>query len=118
MTNEIQYLIEWTIKPGGLDSFKETAEKITDLVNTNEPGMKGYQWYFNGDESKCYTSEWHTDSDSLMAHLQNVGDELPKLLNHCDITRFEVLGNPSTQAAEALSGLGAVFFSYFAGFTR
>ena len=118
MTNEIQYTLEWTIKPGGLEAFKQIANKAIKLVQDNEPDMKGYQWYFNDDESKCYTAEWQLSSESLLAHLQNVGDVLPELLGHSDITRFEVFGNPNSQALEALKGLGARVFKYFNGFTR
>ena len=118
MTNEIQYTIEWTIKPDQLDAFKELAKKVISMVQDNEPDMKGYQWYFNSDESKCYTSEWVADSEAILAHIGNVGEELPKLLAHCDITRFEVFGNINQQAREALEGLGAVTFGYFDGFTR
>jgi quinol monooxygenase YgiN len=118
MTEEIQYTVEWTIKPGGLESFKELANKAIDLVHDNEPGMKGYQWYFNDDESKCYTAEWQSSSESLLAHLQNVGDVLPELLAFSDITRFEVFGNPNQQALEAVKGLGANVFGYYNGFTR
>ena len=118
MTSEIQYTLEWTIKPGGHKAFKEIANKAIKLVRDNEPGMKGYQWYFNNDESKCYTAEWQLSSESLLAHLQNVGDVLPELLGHSDITRFEVFGNPNSQALEALKGLGARVFKYFNGFTR
>ena len=118
MTDEIQYTIEWTIKPGGLDPFKEMAKNFTQSVQESEPGMKGYQWYFNDDEAKAYTSEWHSSSESLLEHLQNVGDALPALLEYCDITRFEVFGNPNAQALEAVKGLGAQVFGYFDGFTR
>jgi quinol monooxygenase YgiN len=117
MTNEIQYTVEWTIKPGGLDAFKELAQKIIPMVES-EAGMKGYQWYFNSDETKCYTVEWLADSDAIMAHLGNVGEELPKLFGHSDITSFEVFGNPNDQAKEALAGLGAVFNGYYGGFTK
>ena len=118
MTEEIQYTLELTIKPGGLDPFKELVNKITNMVRDNEPDIKGYQWYFNDDETKCYIAEWHTNSESLLAHLQNVGEVLPELLGHCDITRFEVFGNPNAQPLEAVSGLGAEVFGYFIGFTR
>lgn len=118
MTKEIQYTVEWTIKPGGLQAFKELAREAVKMVQENEPDMKGYQWYFNEDETKCYTAEWQSSSESLMTHLQNVGDVLPKLLEHSDITRFEVFGNPSAVALEAVGGLGANVFGYFDGFTR
>ena len=118
MNNEIQYTVEWTIKPGGLDAFKDLAKQATKLVQENEPEMMGYQWYFNDDETKCYTAEWQTSSESLMAHLQNVGDILPKLLAHSDITRFEVFGNPNAEAMAAVKGIGAEVFGYFDGFIR
>ena len=118
MTNEIQYTVEWTIKSGGLESFKELANKVIKLVHDNEPEMKGYQWYFNADQSKCYTAEWQTSSESLLVHLQNIGEVLPQVLQFADITRFEVFGNLNPQALEAVQGLGAVVFNYFDGFTR
>ena len=118
MTEEIQYTVEFTIKPGGLNAFKELANQRTNMVRENEPGMKGYQWYFNDNETKCYKAEWHSSSETLLAHLQNVGDALPELLGHCDITRFEVFGNPNAQALGAVRGLGAEVFGYFNGFTR
>ena len=119
MTNEIQYTLEqWTIKPGALEAFKELAKKVIRLVNDNEPEMKGYQWYFNDDESKCYTAEWQKSSESLLSHLQNVGEISPQLLGHADITRFEVFGNPNQQATEAVKGLGAVVHGYYDRFTR
>ena len=118
MTNEFQYTIEWTIKPGQIDAFKELANTAIKQVQDNEPLMKGYQWYFNDDESKCYTAEWQSNSDSFLVHLQNVSEVLPALLGCSDISRFEVFGNPSNEAVEVLSGLGAQIFGYFNGFTR
>ena len=106
MTNEIQYTLEWTIKPGKLDEFKEIGNKAIKIVQDNEPDMKGYQWYFNDDESKCYTAEWQLSSESLLAHLQNVSEVLPALLGCSDITRFEVFGNPNPQALAAVKRLG------------
>lgn len=118
MTNEIQYTVEWTLKPGKLDSFKQLANQAVKLVKENEPLMKGYQWYFNQDETICYTAEWQSSSESLLAHLQNVGELLPKLLEYSDITRFEVFGNPNEEALKAINGLGAKVFKYYGGFTR
>lgn len=117
MSKEIQYTLEWGIKPNNLDDFKNLARKATELVKENEPDMKGYQWYFNEDETKCYTAEWHSSSESLLEHLQNVSEILPKLLNHSEITRFEVFGNLNSQALEAVKGLGAKVFGFFDGYT-
>ena len=118
MSNEIQYVVTWAIKPGGLDAFKELANEAINLVRDNEPEMKGYQWYFNDDETTCYTAEWHTSSESMLAHLQNVGDVLAKILAYSDISKFDVFGNPNAQATEAVKGLGAQVYGYYDGFTR
>ncbi len=118
MTETIQYTIEWTIKPGGLEAFKEMAESISKLVEENEPQMKSYQWYFNEDATKGYTIENHTSSDSLLAHLENVGEVLPKLLVYCDLSRFEVFGNPTPEAKKALDTLGAKYNGHYTGFER
>lgn len=118
MSKEIQYTLEWTIKPGQLVAFKELANEAVELVQGNEPGMKGYQWYFNNDETKCYTAEWHSSSESMLAHLQNVGEILPKLLGHSDISRFEVFGDLTPQAAEAVKGFNAAVYGFHNGFTR
>ena len=118
MTNEIQYTLEWKINAGGLNAFKELADSAIDTVLSNEPEMKGYQWYFNDDESICYTAEWHASSESLLNHLQNVSEVLPELLKHSEITRFEVFGNPNPQALEAVNSLGGKVFKYYGGFTR
>ena len=118
MTQAINYALEFTIKPGMLESFESASKKCTEAVQSNEPAMNAYQWYFNDDKSKGYVVEWHTDSDSIMAHLQNIGGMLPKLLESCDLTRFDVFGDASEEVKETLSGLGAQFFSYDHGFIR
>ena len=118
MTNEIQYTIEWAIKPGGEAKFNELAKTAISNVKNNEPGMKGYQWYYNKDKTKCYTSEWHTDEASMVAHFANVEDVLPQLLECSDITRFEVFGTPGKEATEKLEDMGAQIFAYHDGFTR
>ena len=101
-----------------LQAFKDLTKHFTQIVKDNEPDMKGYQWYFNSDETKCYLVEWHTSSESLLVHLQNIGGDLPKLLELSDLSRFEVFGNLSEDASKAVKGLGALVFGHFDGFIR
>jgi len=115
---ENQYIIEWEIKSEALANFKELAKEAIKLVLTNEPQMKGYQWYFNDEEDKCYTAEWHSSSDSMLSHLKNVNEILPKFLDCASISRFEVFGNLNTEALKAVQGMGAKVFRYYDGFTR
>jgi quinol monooxygenase YgiN len=118
MANPVQYAVEFTIKEGGLEEFKNIASQIIPLVEANEPLMLGYQWYFSDDGSKCFVVEQYSDASGILAHLQNVGGELPKILEFSDLTRFEVYGDVSDEIKEALAPLGATFHSLWNGFAR
>lgn len=114
----IQYTIEWTLKPGGMEAFKKLGQGAIDAVRENEQGMKGYQWYFNEDSSKCYLSEWFADSGALLQHLANVGPTLPEFFEHSEITAFQVLGDLSPEARKAVAELNAEVHGFWAGFVR
>ena len=118
MHTPIQYTIEWSLKPGGADAFKKLGNGAIDAVRENEQGMKGYQWYFNEDGTKCYLSEWFADSNALLQHLSNIGPILPQFLDVSDITRFEVLGDLSPEARKAVSELNAEVHGFWGGFVR
>jgi quinol monooxygenase YgiN len=119
ITSEIQIVVEMTISAGKLDAFKMLQEVI-DTVKTEEPGILAYQFYFNSDESKCYSLEWYKDSQSALSHLEKVGPDMQKMSELFTATRFEVFGNPSPELEKALTGfgVGASFFKYWTGFNR
>jgi quinol monooxygenase YgiN len=114
----IQYTIEWTLKPGGADAFKQLAQSAIDAVRENEPGMKGYQWYFNEDGTKSYLSEWFDNSGALLEHLGNVGPILPQFFDVSEITAFQVLGDLSPEARKAVAELNAEVHGFWSGFVR
>lgn len=118
--NAINYIVEFTLKPGKLDDFKRAADGFIERSRDDEPGTKTYQWYMNADNSKCYLHEAFDDSAGLVAHAAgpSVQGHIGELLEASDITRFEAFGNPNGQAQEALDGLSAVVHRHHAGFTR
>jgi quinol monooxygenase YgiN len=109
--------VEFTITPGKNDAFKNLARQLIDRTS-KEPGALGYQWYFNSDEDKCQLVELYRDSASILAHLNNVGPVLQKLLETSKLTRFEVFGNVNADVEKALASFGTKFFKYFDGFLR
>lgn len=119
MSNEtIFYTVEFNINNGKLDDFTSLANQCIEAVKSNEPDMKSYEWYFNADKTACFVNEYHTSSASFLAHLENVGPLLGKLLEVSKLARLDVFGNPDDKATEALNGLGANINNHFAGFTR
>ena len=118
MSEQIKYTVEWTINSGKLNEFKQIAQTAINSTKSNEPDMLGYQWYFNGDQSKCYLLERVSDSQALLAHFENVGQILPQLAEFAEITRFEIYGNLTEEAEKAIAPLGAKTFDYYDGFVR
>ena len=87
-------------------------------VTENEPDTLAFKWYMSEDGAKCIFHEEFTNSEALLTHLSNVGPTLPDLLAIARITRFEVLGEVSNDAADALNSPGAVFFPQVHEFAR
>lgn len=124
METPIQVLVELTIEEGKAGDFKMQMPAIIEKVMTNEPGMLGYQWYLNQDQSKCYVIEWVKDSEAWLAHASNVGSMLPALFIIAPITRCEFFGSISATAEEVIKSALASFnveyvkYNYLAGFAR
>jgi len=45
MTDQIQYLVEFTIVDGKAEEFKSMIHSLIEKVNKNEPGMDSYQLF-------------------------------------------------------------------------
>lgn len=117
---QIHYLVEFSVKPGKLEQFKDVANWFIEKCEAEEPGTKAYRWYLSDDQTKCYLHEAFDDSAGLVAHAggPRVQGRIGDLLEAGDITRFEAFGNPDAAAAEVLAGFGAVTHGYYGGFTR
>lgn len=118
--DNVQWIVEFTIKEGKLDAFKALVKEISSIVERNEPNAKSYQWFFNDDETKCVVTEWYSNQEAALAHLNEEGATkiLPKLLETADVTRLEIYGDPGKEVKERLEKFGAKNFNFFAGFAR
>lgn len=118
MTDQIQYLVEFTIVDGKAEEFKSMMHSLIEKVNKNEPGTDSYQLFYNAGETKSFMLERFQDSAAVMAHLAHVGPMLPDLLELAPITRFEIFGDASKEVSEAVASLGAKVYGYLDGFNR
>ncbi|PSR53770.1 hypothetical protein AHMF7605_09660 [Adhaeribacter arboris] len=118
MTKQVQYTVELTIAPGKIEEFRKMMQSFLEAIQSQEPDTNAFQIYLNEAESKAYLVEWFQHSEAVLAHFANVGPMLPELLAIAPITRFEVFGNLSKEAEEAVKALGATILPYHAGFIR
>lgn len=85
-----------------LDEFKQLAGVLTTRVEDTESTTEQYLWYCNQDQSEWEVRETYPDSDAALAHVQNMGAELQRMMQIAQLD-LRVFG----PANEALRGLGA-----------
>ena len=100
-----------------LEVFKRIAQ---DLVETTRGEMGCLYYGFSYSDGEAFCREGYKDADSLVAHLDNVGDLLQKLENIVEAVRVEVHG-PEKEIAklrewQAIEELNPTFFVLEAGF--
>src|SRR5262245_27885854 len=92
------------VADGKLPAFKALCDQFVAKTQS-EPQCLHYGFSFDGDQVHC--REGYADAQSLLAHLDNVGDILQEALKISSITRLEVHG-PSEELdklREPLAGL-------------
>jgi quinol monooxygenase YgiN len=111
-------IVRQGIDPGKLDEFKGLACQFTEGLEAAEPGTLGYEWFIAEDGGECYLNEFYADSEAFLAHFAGVGSKIAIMLEISPMIEAVVLGDPSPEAREALSKLGARFYSAHTGFAR
>ncbi len=111
-------IVRQGINPGKLDEFKELARRSIEGLEAAEPGTLGYEWFIAEDGSECYLNEYYADSEAFLTHFAGVGPKIVAMLRISPMIEAVVLGDPSLEAREVLSKLGARFYSAHVGFAR
>lgn len=118
-SQNVHFLLDFTIHPGKLEDFAATAERMT-AGTSKEPGALNYEWFLSQDRSRCRLLETYADVGAMQKHLASavVGELLPKLLEFAAISRFEVYGTPDAQSAAVLTSVHAEIYPHWRGLPR
>ena len=113
---EIQITAKFKIHKGKVEEFKKIATQCVIKVKANEEGKGAlqYDWFFSPDEKECIVREIYTDSNAVLAHMGNVGEQLGQLLGMSDFD-LEVYGNPSEELQQAAAALNPKVYSFYQG---
>ena len=118
MSDVVSWVVEFSIKPGQLDTFKALVEELVQSTR-NEPNTLAYEWFLDEDNSSCHVYERYADSVATMAHLATFGEKFAeRVLKLVDLGAFTVYGSPNDEVKGVLSGFGATFRSQINGFAR
>ncbi|KAJ8901901.1 hypothetical protein NDN08_004105 [Rhodosorus marinus] len=84
-------------------------------LSKDEPGSVHYAFSFADDGIHFACIESYANSQAVSDHLQNVLDSLGKLLELCDLVRFEVHATAADmeilKGNKVLTDTGAIFFT-------
>ena len=118
--NQIHIRAEFTLEKGKIEEFKNLIQKMSRMVENNEPDTINYQFYINRSETMCLVHETYTNSESVLAHVNGVASKiiLPKIFNMAKINRLDVYGNPSEELQKVIASFDSQIFNLFAGFSR
>ena len=111
-TSTVRFVVEFAIAEGRREAFERVSREMTALTQ-GEPGTLAYDWYVSADRTRVRLYESYRDADAVVAHLSGpvVQGLVPKLLETCSLTGFEVYGDPGPGGSSMLAGLGAQIFA-------
>ncbi len=118
--NQIHFRAEFTIEEGKIDEYKKLVQDMSKVVEANEPDTLSYQFYLNGDETKCIVHETYANSEAALARNASVASTtiLPTIFGVSRISGFDVYGNPSEELQKVLTSFVSKTYNLFAGFSR
>jgi quinol monooxygenase YgiN len=102
--SELQGIARFKIHEGKLDEFKRLSAQAREIVRTKDAGTLQYDIYFNDDESECIVLERFRDSEALIEHAANLGDDfMEAILATVSVVHGELLGEPSAELRAKLA---------------
>ncbi|ORW72925.1 hypothetical protein AWC23_08705 [Mycobacterium saskatchewanense] len=92
--------------------FAEASRAVRDSVARNEPGISGYDWYWDDSRGRCHVLEIYDTSQAFIDHVKGEAAVvlLPGLERHAKLVRVEVHGCPSEKAKKVLIRNGGIMF--------
>jgi quinol monooxygenase YgiN len=92
------------VNEGAMESFLEVTRRWVALAR-DEPGTVGYHAFVDQPAGSAIFLEHYADDDAFLVHRDAIPAELrAELYSTCKLDSFEVYGDPSGDAAAALSG--------------
>lgn len=102
--SELQVSARLKIHPGKLEEFEAAARTCVEIVRERDSGTLEYDWYLSEDGSECEVRERYRDSEAVLEHLTNLGDQFGALLAIADLS-VEIYGEPSAELLEATAAI-------------
>jgi quinol monooxygenase YgiN len=119
MSENIHIRAEFIIENDNVEQYKKLIREMSE-VETNEPSTLVYQFYLNGDGTKCMVHETYVDSKAVLSHNDSTASKtiLPRIFNIAKLNTLDVYGNPSNELKKLLASFNSQIFNLYTGFSR
>lgn len=112
--SELVISARFDVHAGKLEEFQSIIATAIQKVRANEPRTLQYNWYHSDDHSRYIVLERYQDSDALLEHLADVGEELGAFLEVSDL-KVDVFGTPSAELVEATAAIPIRVYTFHHG---
>ena len=104
------------IHEGKIDRFEELSQEFIKIARLEDGKTLQYDWFFNEDKTECVVHEKYINSDAVLEHIANLGENLMgELRTLCEFSPLIICGTPSDQLTKIMGGLDNKVYHYFKG---
>ena len=120
MSENIHIRAEFIIEKDNVEQYKMLIREMSNFVEINEPSTLVYQFYLNGDGTKCMVHETYVDSNAVLYHNDSTASKtiLHRIFNIAKLNTIDVYGNPSNELKKLLASFNSQIFNLYTGFSR
>ena len=111
---ELLGIARFTFHEGKVEEFKRLSARCMEIVRTKDTGTLQYDIYFSVDETEAMVIERYRDTEALVEHLANLGEDMMAAVSATGSVHGEILGEPSEELRANTEGGPVRLFTPFA----
>lgn len=102
MSDPLVYIDRSDIRDGRLEEVMTGIQGLAELVETQEPQLIAYGFYFNERRTGMTVVAIHPDSASMEFHLEIAGPAFRRFSEFVELRTIDVYGRPSEKVLDQL----------------
>jgi hypothetical protein len=106
MSQPFIYIGTYTIKDGRLEDFKRMCEGIVEFVESSEPRVISFNFYFDEASNEVSCVQVHPDADSMVNHMKLLQEHMAAAVGSDspieEVLRDEIYGTPNDTVVEMI----------------
>jgi hypothetical protein len=106
MSQPFIYIGTYTIKEGRLEDFKRMCAEIVRLVDSSEPHVISFNFYYDDTNNEVSCVQVHPDADSMVNHMKLLQEHITAVAGEDSpidvVTENQIYGQPNDAVVEMI----------------